>query len=282
MKTSTITFGHSPDADDAFMFWGIASGRVDLKSFKIQHCIKDIESLNTMASTGELDVTAISAARYPAVSHIYRIMSCGASIGRNYGPVVVSKSPKIEKDLKGATIGVPGKNTTSWLLYRIFAPDFGAVRFLNFDRVEESVASGEVDFGILLHEGQILYEQRGFYPVLNLGKRWFDTTSLPIPLGIDVVSRNIPIHIAQSATNLLAKSIVAARKYEDEAIDYALKYGRGISKKDATQFVRMYVNDDTLDMGQEGIKALETLYSMAHEKGVITQMPKLDLMQAVV
>ena len=281
MAVPNIVFGHSPDADDAFMFWGIASGKVPTLGFTVEHRMLDIQTLNLLASEGEIEVTAISAAHYPAIAHSYRIMSCGASIGRNYGPAVVSKKPGMsENELEGAVIGVPGRHTTSWMLYQLFAPPFASAKFLNFDDIENAVISGEVDFGILLHEGQILYEQRGFHLVMDLGARWFEVTQLPIPLGLDVVSRKLSEPLAQGATNALMQSIRTARSSEDEALDYALSYGRGISKEEARKFVRMYVNTDTEDMGEEGIAALNTLYKLAGEKGIISTPPVVDVIQA--
>jgi 1,4-dihydroxy-6-naphthoate synthase len=234
-----IVFGHSPDADDAFMFYALAKEHVTIPGYDVGHHMVDIESLNKLADIGDIPVTAISAAHYPAVADKYRIMSCGASVGRNYGPVIVSNSPMKEADLLGKTIGVPGEFTTSWLLYRIFAPPFAEAKFYNFDEVGPAVKSGEVDAGILLHEGQILYEQEGFHGVLDLGKRWFEKTGLPIPLGLDLVNR---------------------------------KLGEELSQQ--------YVNEDTVDLGEDGTEALETLFGMAAQRGIIDEIPELDLVQA--
>ncbi len=275
-----IVFGHSPDADDAFMFYALAKEFVTIPGHKIGHEMIDIESLNKLADIGEIPVTAISAAHYPSVAEHYRIMSCGASVGRNYGPVVVSKEPMKEKDLLGKVIGVPGEFTTSWLLYRIFAPPFAEAKFYNFDEVGPAVESGEVDAGILLHEGQILYEQQGFHGVLDLGKRWFEKTGLPIPLGLDLVNRNLGEELSQEVANALKASIEYAHAHEDDALDYALGFGRGIDREDGRKFVRMYVNEDTVDLGEEGVEALETLFGMAAARGIIEEAPELDLVQA--
>ncbi len=276
----SITFGHSPDADDAFMFYGLASGNVQIPNIEIKHEMRDIQSLNHLASIGKLEVTAISAAHYPAVSHLYRIMSCGSSVGRQYGPVIVSSLPIKESELEGAVIAVPGRHTTSWMLYRLFAPKFGSALFLNFDDVEDAVRQGDADAGILLHEGQILYQERGLHLVLELGQRWFDSTNLPIPLGLDLVSRRLDVDTAQAAVNALAASIRYARQQEDEALDYALEFGRGVKKEDARRFVRMYVNDDTQDLGEEGIEALQTLYSMAKDASILNFVPTIDIIQS--
>jgi 1,4-dihydroxy-6-naphthoate synthase len=279
-SNSVITFGHSPDADDAFMFYALAKGFVTIPGHRVGHEMKDIQSLNRLASKGEIPVTAISAAHYPAVSDKYRIMSCGASVGRNYGPTVVATRPMKESELEGAVIAVPGRHTTSWMLYRIFAPRFGSAKFVDFDAVGPTVQRGEADAGILLHEGQILYEKLGFKLVMDLGKRWFEETGLPIPLGLDLVSRNLGDELAQQATDALKSSIAYARSHEDDALDYALTFGRGIAREDGRRFVRMYVNDDTVDMGHDGRSALETLYSKAGEKGIIDLVPEVDVIQA--
>lgn len=275
-----IVFGHSPDADDAFMFYALAKGHVAIPGYTVGHEMQDIESLNRLADQGEIAVTAISAAHYPAVADKYRIMSCGASVGRNYGPVVVSNRPMKEKELLGKVIGVPGEFTTSWLLYRIFALPYAEVKFYNFDEVGPAVKSGEVDAGILLHEGQILYEKQGFHGVMDLGKRWFERTELPIPLGLDLVNRNLGEELSQEVANALKASIIYAHEHEDDALDYALGFGRGIEREDGRRFVRMYVNDDTVDMGEEGIEALRTLFRMAAVRDIIDSVPELDLVQA--
>ncbi len=277
---SEIIFGHSPDADDAFMFYALAKEQVTIPGHTVGHHMVDIESLNNLADVGEIPVTAISAAHYPAVADKYRIMSCGASVGRNYGPVVVSNKPMKEKDLLGKVIGVPGEFTTSWLLYRLFAPPYSEAKFYNFDEVGPAVKSGEVDAGILLHEGQILYEQQGFSAVMDLGKRWFEKTELPIPLGLDLVNRNLGEELSQQVADALKASIEYAHSHEDDALDYALGFGRGIAREDGRKFVRMYVNEDTVDLGEDGTQALETLFGMAAVRGIIDEMPELDLVQA--
>jgi 1,4-dihydroxy-6-naphthoate synthase len=275
-----VTFGHSPDADDAFMFFGIATGKVAIEGHAVEHVMEDIESLNRRAATGDLDVTAISAAHYPAVASSYRIMSCGASVGRKYGPVMVSARPIDEKGLAGLRIAVPGEYTTSYMLCRIFVTAPFTPVFMHFDRVTDAVLEGKADAGILLHEGQILFERQGLHKVLDLGERWFESTGLPIPLGLDVVHRRLGPKLSQAATDALRRSIEYARANEDAALDYALSFGRGISKEDGRRFVRMYVNDDTVDMGEEGRRALDTLYSRASDQGLITGNPPLDLITA--
>ena len=276
-----IVFGHSPDADDAFMFCGLARGHVKIAGHPVGHRMEDIQTLNELSESGALPVTAISAAHYPKIADRYQIMSCGASVGRNYGPVVVSNgSVTTETELLGKRIAVPGEFTTSWLLFQLFGPDNFTPVFLDFGAVEPAVTSGEVDAGILLHEGQILFAERGFNAIMDLGERWFDETGLPIPLGLDVVRRDLGPRVCQAVADALKASIDYAHANEDEALDYALAFGRGISREDGRRFVRMYVNEDTADMGEDGLAALRTLFTMATERGIIRAVPPLDIVQA--
>ncbi len=280
INDNTIIFGHSPDADDAFMFFAMEKKYIEIPGYSVAHHMEDIESLNILAATGKLPVTAISAARYPDVAEHYRIMSCGSSIGRNYGPMVVSVDPMTEADLEGKRIAVPGQFTTSWLLFQIFGPSNCEPLFLDFDDIGPAVEEGRADVGILLHEGQILYEKLGFHGIMSLGEKWHGATGLPIPLGVDLVSRHIGNELAQTIADASLASIIYARANEDIALEYALGFGRGINPADGKKFVRMYVNEDTVDMGEEGRHALEKLFSMAVERGVLGELPKLDILQA--
>jgi len=275
-----VVFGHSPDTDDAFMFYALAKELVTIPGRAVDHMMEDIESLNRRASSGELDVTAISAAHYPQVARHYRVMSCGASVGRNYGPVLVAAGPMSLAELSGRHIGVPGEFTTSYLLFRIFVHADCRPVFMHFEDIGPAVQDGLVDAGIFLHEGQILYERQGFSRVLDLGASWFEETGLPIPLGLDVVHRRLGPNVGQAVADALRASVGYAREHEDDALDYALAFGRGIEREDARRFVRMYVNDDTEDMGDEGRRALETLFTMAAERGLIPEAPVLDIVQA--
>ncbi len=279
--TKRIVFGHSPDADDAFMFYGLAEGHVEIDDHQIEHHMVDIQSLNVLAENGELPVTAISAAHYPNIADKYRIMSCGASVGRNYGPVLVTTQDNLELEgLEGATVAVPGEFTTSWMLFQIFCQNTIKPLFLDFDEVEEAVKSGTADAGILLHEGQILFEARGFRALIDLGKKWFSETGLPIPLGLDVVRRSLGLNMSQKIADALKASIEYAHANEDDALDYALRFGRGIEREDGRRFVRMYVNEDTINMGKDGVAALEKLFDLATQKGIIDEAPPIDVLQA--
>ena len=280
INDNQIIFGHSPDVDDAFMFFAMEKKYVEIPGYSVAHHMEDIESLNVLAESGKLPVTAISAARYPDVAAHYRIMSCGSSIGRNYGPMVVSVDPMTESDLEGKRVAVPGIFTTSWLLFQIFGPKKCEPVFVDFDDVGPAVEEGRADVGILLHEGQILYEKLGFHGIMSLGEKWHKATGLPIPLGVDLVSRQIGDELAQEIADASLASINYARDHEDDALEYALGFGRGIDPEDGKKFVRMYVNEDTVDMGEEGRQALEKLFSMAVERGVLGELPELDIVQA--
>jgi len=275
----TLYIGHSPDADDAFMFYALANGSVKIGDYKIDHVMEDIESLNHKASTGELPVTAISAAVYPQVADKYRIMSCGSSIGRNYGPLLLSKETYAPGDLGGKRIGIPGEFTTAYMLMRIFVTaDFVPV-IMDFDKVMDAAQSGEIDAGVIIHEGQLTWNQTGLNRVLDLGEEWMKQTGLPIPLGLDVIHRKFSDDEAKTIARALKESIVYARTNEEDAIDYALQFGRGVDRDTCREFVRMYVNEDTVDMGDEGRRALETLYSKAVERGILDKIPTLDIIQ---
>jgi 1,4-dihydroxy-6-naphthoate synthase len=276
----TLMIGHSPDADDAFMYYALAKVKVKIGGYRIDHVMEDIERLNNRARTGELPVTAISAAVYPDVADKYRIMSCGSSVGRNYGPLVLSKSPMTMADLAGGCrVAIPGKFTTAYMLLRLYTPAGAGFEPVptDFDHIMETVDSGGADAGVIIHEGQITWQDSGLHKVLDLGEAWMEDTQLPIPLGLDVISRSLGDEKMRVIARALKDSIVYAREHEEEAIDYALQFGRGIDRDTCRDFVRMYVNDDTVDMGDEGLRALETLFARAADRGLIPKVPPLDI-----
>jgi 1,4-dihydroxy-6-naphthoate synthase len=274
----TLSIGHSPDADDAFMFYGLASGRVVIDGHRVDHVMEDIETLNRRARRGELDVTAISAAAYPEVAHLYRIMSCGASVGRRYGPIVLAREPFAISDLAGRRIAVPGAQTTAYLLLRLYAPPAFTPVMMDFDRIMEAVASRDVDAGVIIHEGQLTWQTTGLHRVIDLGEAWMSDTALPIPLGLDVIRRGLGEELSLRVAKALRESIELARTDEDAAVDYAMQFGRGLERETCRQFVRMYVNADTVDMGPEGVRALETLYRRAADRGFLASPPGLDIL----
>ena len=271
-----IRIGHTPDADDAFMYYAIAHGKVSVGEYQVQHVLEDIQTLNQRALNGELEGTAISAGAYPQVADKYRIMRVGSSIGRNYGPTVVTLEKRAGLKLEGSSIAIPGEYTTAYLLLRLYAEGFTAVP-MAFDSIVSAVQDGQVDAGLLIHEGQITYSSLGLAKILDLGEAWGQDTGLPIPLGLDMVRRDLGEEVASLMVNSLRDSILFAFEHEDEALEYAMQFSRGIDRETCRKFVLMYVNEDTLDMGNEGEKALETLFSKALEKGIIDTLPPIDL-----
>jgi 1,4-dihydroxy-6-naphthoate synthase len=277
MSEKIIRVGHSPDPDDAFMFYGLSSGKVKLDGIRIEHMLEDIQSLNERAMRAELEVTAISAHAFPAVADKYWIMATGASMGEGYGPVIVSRKYRTLKELKGKTVATPGKLTTASLLFKIYTDGIANVD-VPFDQIMGRVASGEFDAGLLIHEGQITYAQEGFHKVLDFGELWEkETGDLPLPLGLDVVRKDLGEDMARRLSAGLKESIHYGYTHQDEAIPYALKWGRGIDTKLGEKFVKMYVSEVTVDMGEKGRRALEELFRRGTDKGLLPPVPKVVL-----
>ncbi len=270
-----MKLGHSPDADDAFMFYAIASGKVASEQVDFEHVIEDIQSLNKRAMKGELEVTAISAHGYLSVQDRYRILSCGASMGKGYGPIVVAK--KKISDLRGKAVAIPGKLTTAYLLLSLYADDFIPVE-VPFDKIMDKVLEEEVDAGLLIHEGQLTYEETGLDLLFDLGAMWAEETDLPMPLGLNVLRRDIPRGIDAEVLRVHKESIEYALSNKKEALDYAMRFGRGMSEDTGEKFVLMYVNEWTRDLGESGTGALEYLFEKAHAKGIIAENPMLDIL----
>jgi 1,4-dihydroxy-6-naphthoate synthase len=261
-----IRVGHSPDPDDAFMFYGLASGKVKLPGIRIEHLLEDIQSLNARAMKGELEVTAISAHAFPYLQDKYWIMRTGASMGDGYGPVLISRKYKSLAELKGKTVGTPGPLTTATLLFRIFT---GGIEHIDrpFDQLMPMIDEGRIDAGVVIHEGQITYREQGYHKILDFGELWRDETKgLPLPLGLDVVRRDLGEKLAGELSVGLRDSIDYGYKHQDESIPYALEWGRGIDAEKGATFVKMYVNDLTIDMGARGEAGLKELFRRAGEK----------------
>ena len=275
MEKRIMKLGHSPDADDAFMFYAIASGKVSSGKIDFEHVIEDIQSLNRRAMGAELEVTAISAHGYLSVQDRYRILSCGASMGKGYGPIVVAKQ-KIS-DLRGKTVAVPGKLTTAYLLLSLYADDFIPVE-VPFDGIMDEVLEGNVDAGLLIHEGQLTYEETGLALLLDLGVMWAEETDLPMPLGLNVLRRDVPQGLDTEVLRVHRESIEYALSNKKEALDYAMRFGRGMSEDTGEKFVLMYVNEWTRDLGESGTGALEHLFEKARAKGIIAGNPMLDIL----
>ncbi len=277
MSNTLIRVGHSPDPDDAFMFYGLSSGKVLLEGITIEHLLEDIQSLNERALRAELEVTAISAHAFPSVADRYWIMRTGASMGEGYGPVIVSRTARTLDDLRGKKVATPGPLTTATLLFKIFTDGIQNVD-IPFDQIMEEVDTGRVDAGLLIHEGQITYSSLGYHKVLDFGEFWMsETDGLPLPLGLDVVRKDLGRDLAERLSRGLKESIRYGYTHQEESIPYALQWGRGIEKTLGERFVKMYVSDLTVDMGEKGKSALELLFRKGHEKGLIAETPRLDL-----
>jgi len=270
--------GHSPDPDDAFMFYGIACGKVDTEGFRVEQILEDIESLNRRALEGELEVSAVSIHAYPHLADRYALMHCGASMGDGYGPCVVARSEFGVDELAGKTIAIPGTLTSAYLALRLFLEREFSYEVVPFDRITEAVNSGRVDAGLIIHESQITYRDEGLTLIADLGVWWGEKTGgLPLPLGGNVVRRDLGRKRMESLTRVLEASIDYGLRHRDEALAYALEFGRGISREVGRRFVRMYVNEDTVDMGEPGLAALRHLYGRAKEKGLLAEIPALEL-----
>ena len=273
-----IRVGHSPDPDDAFMFYAIAYDKIKTDGITFSHVIEDIESLNRRAFKAELEVTAVSAFSFFQIADRYALMPCGASIGDNYGPVLVAKRSMYPKDLQGKKIAVPGLNTTAYLLLKLFLPNFHEV-VVPFDQILDKVQSGEVDAGLVIHEGQLTYKSLGFHKVADLGEWYYEMTGLPIPLGVDVIRKNLGKDVLRKVTKILRTSIEYGLENREEALKYAMKFGRGVETDTADEFVGMYVNDYTVDMGKKGKDGLLTLRREAIEAGLIKNAAPIEWVQ---
>ncbi len=268
-----IRVGHSNDPDDAFMVWGLASGRVDPRGFEFEWLPADIQTLNEWALEARLEVTALSLATYPLVQDRYALLPHGASIGSGYGPVVVSREPLSLEELARTEIVVPGRLTTAFLVLRMAVGDF-AYRELAFERILDEVRDGRADAGLVIHEGQLTYADAGLVKSLDLGEWWLLDTGLPLPLGVNTVRRDV--ERAGDVSAALRESIDAALAHRGDAIDYALGFARGLDSETVERFVSMYVNELTCDYGEEGRQAVEELLRRASELGVYDRPPRVD------
>jgi 1,4-dihydroxy-6-naphthoate synthase len=265
-----ITLGHTPDADDAFMFYGLASGKVESNVFHINHVIEDIEKLNKRALNNELDITAISVHAYAFLKD-YVILRSGGSFGVNYGPIVLAKEIFSKEDLTKKTIAIPGKMTSAYLLLSLFLGNFKE-KELPFHLIPQAIIDNHVDAGLIIHEIQIAYDLLNLYKIIDLGSWWHNLTNgLPVPLGINIANnKTLTLEQIRSFDSLFKNSIIYGLNNMEEALDYAMKYGRGQSKDMIAKFVKMYVNDITVDMGKSGKKSIERIFQMAFEKNLIT------------
>jgi 1,4-dihydroxy-6-naphthoate synthase len=269
MSRISISVGHTPDADDAFMFYGIASGKVRSPDFKISHVIEDIETLNKYALKHELDVTAVSAHAYAYLKD-YIILLSGGSFGLNYGPIVVSKRKMSRSQLRKSTIAIPGTMTSANLLLRLVLGKFKHQEIC-FQTIPKAVLTGKVDAGLIIHEAQITYASTSLYNVLDLGHWWnTETNGMPLPLGINIASRrSMTTRQIKSFNDLLKSSIRYSFQNMKAAIDYSMTYGRGTPRGLISKFIKMYVNQMTVDMGKMGVKSIQKMFEMAKTKGIL-------------
>lgn len=267
----TIRVAHSPDSDDAFMFYALAAGKIPTGRRRYEHELQDIESLNRRALKGELDVTAVSIHAYAYIADRYALLPHGGSMGECYGPRLVAATPPpsdIEGALAGKRVAIPGELTTAALTLRLFQPEALTV-VVPFDEIEEAVESGEVDAGLVIHEGQLTFDSRGLHLWRDMGEWWFGQTGLPLPLGGNVVRRDLGEEIIAAVSRDLKASIEYALQHRAEALDYAMGFARGLSREDADRFVGMYVNSYTVNYGSTGRRAVQLLFDRAYEAGAI-------------
>ncbi len=272
-----IRVGHSPDADDAFMFYGLARHKIDPGPYVFEHQLCDIETLNRQALEGRLELTALSVHAYAYVADRYVLCACGASMGERYGPLLVARQPVSPRELAAAAIAVPGTLTTAYLVLRLCLGNSFQAEIVPFDRIPEAVAAGQyngrrIDAGLLIHEGQLTYARQGLHPVLDTGQWWHQQTGLPLPLGVNGLRRDLGTETIGQVHRLLLESIRYALDHRDEALAYAMGFSRGLDRADADRFVAMYVNRWTLDLGPEGRTAIAELLSRGHAAGIIPNL----------
>ena len=266
---TTIHVAHSPDSDDAFMFYALATGKIDTEGLTYVHELQDIESLNQRAMRGELEVTAVSIHAYAYLSHTYALLPHGASMGDRYGPRLVSREPATRSDVAGKRIAIPGPLTSAFLALQLYEPSFIPV-FTPFDLIEDAVVNGEVDMGLLIHEGQLTFGDRGLHLVADMGEWWFGETGLPLPLGGNVIRKDLGADLTRKVSRHLRASIAYGLDHRVGALDHAMQYARGLDRSKADTFVGMYVNDWTLDYGDRGREAIRLFLKRGVERSLIS------------
>ncbi len=274
-----ISIAHSPDSDDAFMFYGLATNKVRVPGYRFTHVLTDIETLNHKAMDEAFyDVTAISFHAYPYLQDRYMLMPCGGSVGEGYGPMIVSTRQHSLDEVKKLRIAVPGTLTTAYLTLKLWAPEIETT-VVPFDRIIPAIVAGEFDAGLIIHEGQLTYAQDGLHKLLDLGIWWREQTGLPLPLGGNAIRRSLGREVLLATTEALRDSIQHALDHREEALSYAMQFARDLDTATAHQFVGMYVNDRTLDYGADGREAISLLLRMGHERGIIPHAAKVDFVE---
>ncbi len=274
-KTRTISIAHSPDSDDAFMFYGLATNKVRVPGLKFTHTLCDIETLNRKAMEGVYDVTAISFHAYPYVQEKYALMSCGGSVGEGYGPMIVATKAYSLAQIKTRRIAVPGTMTTAYLALKLFAPQI-ETEVVPFDQIIPQVLEGKHDAGLIIHEGQLTYAKAGLQRVIDLGKWWRDKHGLPLPLGGNAIRRDLGPETIARVSDAIRRSIQHALDHREQALEYAMQFARDLDAQSADKFVGMYVNERTLDYHEDGREAVRRLLDLGHRAGVIPQQPKVE------
>jgi 1,4-dihydroxy-6-naphthoate synthase len=270
MSEKRITVAHSPDSDDAFMFFGLASGNVETGGIQVDQVLADIETLNRAAFEGKYEVTAVSFHAYAHLVDKYALLPHGASMGDKYGPIVVARQDG-PKQVKGSRIAIPGTLTTAYLALRIYEPSFEYV-VVPFDEIQQAVLEGKAEAGLLIHEGQLTYEEEGLRKIVDLGEWWSERTGgLPLPLGGNIIRRDLGAEMIAKVSKMLHDSIAYALSHREDAVEYAIQFGRGLDRARTDRFVGMYVNDLTLSYGDRGRRGVERLMTEAFERGLIPQ-----------
>ena len=272
-----ITIAHSPDSDDAFMFYGLATNRVQVPGLRFSHTLCDIQTLNQKAMEGDglYDVTAVSFHAYPYIQNTYALMTCGGSVGEGYGPMIVAPRAYSTSEIKRIRIAVPGKLTTAYLALQLFAPGI-ETEVVAFDEIIPAVLAGKYDAGLIIHEGQLTYDKSGLYRILDLGKWWQQETGLPLPLGGNAIRRSLGRELITIVSHALRDSIQYALDHREQALAYAMQFARDLDPQMADKFVGMYVNERTLDYGDDGKEAIVRLLNAGYQAGVITVQPKVE------
>jgi 1,4-dihydroxy-6-naphthoate synthase len=270
-----IAVAHSPDSDDAFMFYGLATNKVRTPGLKFTHTLCDIETLNQKAREGVYDVSAISFHAYPYVQDKYALMGCGGSVGEGYGPMVVSPRPFTQSEIKTKRIAIPGTLTTAYLALQLFAPGV-ETEVVPFDQIIPQVLEGKYEAGLIIHEGQLTYDKSGLHRIVDLGRWWQKVTGLPLPLGGNAIRRALGPELMSAATAALRESIQYGLEHREEALAYAMQFARDLDTQSADKFVGMYVNERTLDYGPDGREAVRRLLDMGHKAGIIGPEAKVD------
>jgi 1,4-dihydroxy-6-naphthoate synthase len=278
MAVTDVVCAHSPDSDDAYMFYGLATKKIRSKFVNFKHVLDDIQTLNRKAMVGEYELTAISYHAYPYVADKYYVMASGSSVGDGYGPMIVSNHPMASTDLKGKRIAIPGKMTTAFLTLSIFQPDFIPVE-VPFDKILDAVKDGAADAGLVIHEAQLTYARGGFHQIIDLGKWWKKTYDMPLPLGCNVLRRDLSPEVRAESCRLMRESIQYALDNHEEALSYAMQFARDMEADLATKFVGMYVNHYTVDAGDVIPKAAQQLLDMGHDIGLIPNRVQLEFIR---